>query len=69
MKPYEPIESDRATSEEIQRARELYANDDLAIDDDALASRPEDCLEGDHVWVQAWVRIPNGSLGNEEGSE
>lgn len=37
----------------IDRARELYANDDLEIDDDAVISASDD-----GCWVQAWVWVP-----------
>lgn len=40
----------RATDEEIMRAREAYGSEDIEIDDDARASRPDD-----GVWVSAWV--------------
>ena len=60
---------ERATPEEIKRARELYCNrgydgDDIEIDDDALVSRPEDANEGG-VWVQAWVWVTR-PYGEEE---
>lgn len=43
-----------ATNSEIDCARRLYAEDDVQIDEGALASRGED-----GVWVQAWVLIPH----------
>lgn len=42
----------RATPEETTTARDLYANDDVSIDDDAPVSRTDTGL-----WVQAWVYI------------
>jgi hypothetical protein len=36
----------------IERARALYADDDLAVDDDAALSDAET-----HVWVSAWVYV------------
>lgn len=48
------IEESQATTQEIENAREIYALDDeLAVDDDAQASRSE---EG--AWIQAWVWMP-----------
>lgn len=49
------LEPDRATEEEIRRARRDYRHDDdLEVDDNAIASRGED-----GVWVQAWVWLAN----------
>ena len=48
----------RATDEQIRRARELYANNsdnDVEIDDNAELS--DGCDGG--VWVSAWVWVPN----------
>lgn len=45
-----------ATTEEIQRARDEYQNDDVEIDEGAEASHADG-----GVWVQAWVW-----LGDEE---
>jgi hypothetical protein len=45
----------RATPDQIDEAREMYSDDDIEIDDDALVS------EGDGgAWVQAWVWVPDG---------
>lgn len=41
----------RASAEEIERARDLYGDDECEIDDDALTSR----APGEGLWVQAWV--------------
>lgn len=47
-----------ATPEEIERARDEYATDDLEIDDDAIASRMDESQGGDNgTWVNAWVWI------------
>jgi hypothetical protein len=43
-----------AEPDEIVAAREMYADDDIQIDDDAAASRADD-----GVWVSAWVWVPN----------
>lgn len=43
---------ERATPQEVKVARELYADDDINIDDDAAVSRTDD-----GAWVQAWVFI------------
>ena len=50
-----------ATVEELDRARNMYANDDIGIDDGAKASRAD---EG--VWVAAWVRLPNETTDETE---
>ncbi len=45
-----------ATPEQIQRARQLYAersDDDVEIDDNATISESEN-----GVWVSAWVWVP-----------
>lgn len=40
------------------RARELYGDDELAVDDDARISESED-----GAWVQAWVWLATGEMG------
>lgn len=50
-----PIEAPEAPPELIAGARELYADDETAIDDDARMSVAED---GSGTWVQAWVWVP-----------
>jgi len=45
--------TDRATAEEIVRAREEYGGEDIEIDENAAASRGDD-----GVWVAAWVWLP-----------
>lgn len=40
-------------NEMVRRARDIWASDDLEIDDHALVS---ECDEG--VWVAAWVWVP-----------
>lgn len=52
-------EEARADTEEIQRARNLYGNDECEIDDDAQASR----APGEGVWVQAWVWLSEDDCG------
>lgn len=52
----EPDLSTPATEEEIQAARDEYQNDDVEIDEGALASHADG-----GVWVAAWVW-----LGDEE---
>lgn len=47
------MDNTHATPAEIDRARGEYADDDVAIDDDALCSR-----ESKGVWIQAWVYLP-----------
>lgn len=43
-----------ASPEQIEAARDIYASDDIEIDDDALLSNgPEDS----GYWVQAWVWV------------
>lgn len=37
----------------LEAARRFYADDDIAIDDDAALS-----MADTHVWVSAWVRVP-----------
>ena len=49
-----PAEDFAATEWEIQTAREVWADDELRIDDDAEVSRGND-----GTWVQAWVLIEN----------
>lgn len=39
---------------EIERARDLYQDDELQIDDNAMVSPA-----GDGIWVQAWVWLPH----------
>ena len=46
--------SETARPGEIGKARALYQEDDIEIDDDALVSRAEDGF-----WVQAWVWVGN----------
>jgi hypothetical protein len=48
----DPRPVERATPEELRAARDEYANDDVAIDDDAAVSRTDT-----GAWVQAWVYI------------
>lgn len=43
----------------VQRARDLYQNDDCEIDDVAAISEAKD--EGG-TWVQAWVWVSNSNL-------
>lgn len=43
----------RATPAQLERARLLYGEDDVQIDEDAVVSETED-----GVWVQAWVWLP-----------
>lgn len=44
--------TEKASDEEVNRARRLYADDNVQIDDGAVASR------GDGItWVQAWVAL------------
>lgn len=48
---------DRATEDEINRARELYAHNsdnNIEVDEEAATSRGED-----GVWVAAWVWLRN----------
>lgn len=50
----------------ILKARELYASDELEIDDSAQMSEPGD--DGDKgVWIQAWVWVPDEE--NKEGEK
>lgn len=51
-----------ATPEEIERAREEYATDDISIDAGAKASRAD---EG--VWVAAWVWLPSETTDEDKG--
>lgn len=62
-----PRSGDCATSEEIDRARRLYADrsdDNIEVDDNALASRG---MPGEGLWVQAWVWLP--PVDSVEGSD
>lgn len=45
-----------ATPEEIESARDQWADDELQIDDDARVSRDADD-DAEIVWVSAWVLI------------
>lgn len=46
-----------ATPDQIQAARDLYASDEIQIDDDATVSpAPHNPSFG--YWVQAWVWVP-----------
>lgn len=48
------IKEERAAcANEIQQARDTYANDELEIDDEPLVS-----IADDGVWVGAWVWVP-----------
>lgn len=49
-------ERTKASPEQIEEARRLYADDDLAIDDDADLS-PIPPEQGGGYWVSAWVYI------------
>lgn len=59
------LEQAQATPAEIEAARDEYASDEIEIDDDALASRPD---EEEGLWVQAWlwVRIENEPEEDDE---
>ena len=46
-------EAARVTDEEKDRVRDLYDSDEIAIDDDALTSRPDP--EEGGFWVQGWL--------------
>lgn len=53
----------------IERAKEMYEDDDIAIDTDARIS-----VTDDGVWVQAWVWVPDApahteSDGNSDSTE
>lgn len=48
-----------ATPQEIQAARDEYANDECEIDDGALVSHADD-----GYWVQSWVWVPTESEEN-----
>jgi len=50
-----PACADRAAPDEIAQARDIYADDNLEIDDDARVSRPG---ADNGVWVAAWVWVP-----------
>jgi hypothetical protein len=41
------------STKDVERARELYANDELEIDDNAIISQADD-----GCWVAAWVWVP-----------
>ena len=45
----------RATQEQIDKARLFHGNSECEIDDDATTSDPGD---GTGYWVQAWVWVP-----------
>jgi hypothetical protein len=46
-------DSAMATTGEKERARDLFDSDEIAIDDDALTSRPDP--EDSGFWVQGWL--------------
>jgi len=46
----------RATPAIIHAANEIYASDDIELDDDATTSPAED---GSGCWVSAWVWVPS----------
>jgi len=46
------MEIEYPTRVELERAKELYASDDINIDDEAQASHTVD-----GVWIQAWVWV------------
>ena len=49
----------RATPDEIAQARDIYADDNIEVDDDARVSRPDPGADADNgVWVAAWVWVP-----------
>lgn len=48
----------KAKPQNIERARELYGDDDVQIDDNATEAWAED-----GVWVQAWVWLSDENGG------
>jgi len=56
-----PLPLPPATEAEIAEARRRYGDDDIQVDDNALASK------GDGgIWVQGWVWLPAPEPLNEE---
>jgi hypothetical protein len=46
--------SDDDRQDAIARGREMWADDELRVDDDAMVAVADDA-----VWVESWVRVPN----------
>lgn len=53
--------------EAIRRARNLYASDDIEIDEHPLTSRVDPELQADPgYWVAAWVWVRDDEDGEED---
>ncbi len=53
--------TEHATPEQVKAANDMYRNDDIEIDPDALRSRAD---EG--YWISAWVYMADDELGSDQ---
>lgn len=55
------MDKNSATEAEIAKAREIYASEDIAIDDNARASRAIAPGAGG-VWIEAWLWVETKTI-------